>query len=214
MSTNHDTINELTKILDASDALFRKYGIRSVTMSDIAKSLGISKKTLYVHIKNKQDLVHRLVERFLIEDKEFCKAAMEQAPNALEGLLQMSLYAQQQLNRVNPSLLFDLQKYHRPTWEIFANFHDKFMLDLMEANLHQGVAEGWYRADLNVPLIARLHISLITLPAEGNLFPINEFPPSEVLRTFVQYHIYAIVSEKGRGQLANLMEKWLPARSV
>lgn len=204
--------DERTKILDASEALFRKYGIRSVTMLDIAKSLGMSKKTLYVYIKNKQDLVHQLIKRFLVEDEAFCRQAIEQASNALEALLQMSLYAQQQINKVNPSLLHDLQKYHRPTWDIFVNFHDKVMLELMENNLRRGVAEGWYREDLNVPLIARFHVNLMRLTTDAELFPLKQFTTLEILHTFMRYHLYAIVSDKGRAQAQEFMNKWLPTQ--
>lgn len=202
-------VEELKKILDASEALFTKYGIRSVTMSDIAKAMGISKKTLYVHIQNKQDLVHRLVQRFLIQDKDYCVKVMDEASNALEGLLRVNLYMQEQINQINPSLLFDLQKYHHPTWESFLAFYDNFMLEQVENNLRQGVEEGWYRSDLNVPLLARLHVKMMGLTADGDLFPPKQFAPAEVARVMIQYHIYAIVSPKGRAQLDELKKQWL-----
>lgn len=207
---DHYLVEELKKILDTSEALFMKYGIRSVTMADIAKTMGVSKKTLYVHIQNKQDLVHRLVQRFLIEDKDHCTKAMTEASNALEGLLRVSLYMQEQVNQTNPSLLFDLQKYYHPTWESFLAFYDTFMLEQVENNLRQGVEEGWYRSDLNVPLVARLHIRMMGLTTDSDLFPPKQFAPAEVARVMTQYHIYAIVSPKGRAQLDELKKEWLP----
>lgn len=206
-------MEELTKILDTSETLFTKYGIRSVTMADISKTMGISKKTLYVHIQNKQDLVHRLVRRFVIRDKNYCIQVLEEAPNALEGLLRVNLYMQEQINQINPSLLFDLQKYHRPTWELFIAFHETFMLEQVEQNLRQGVEEGWYRSDLNVPLVARLHVNMMGVTTDSDLFPPKQFAPSEVARVVIQYHIYAVVSPKGRAQLDELEKQWLPTPS-
>lgn len=206
-------VEELTKILDTSEALFTKYGIRSVTMSDISKTMGISKKTLYVHIQNKQDLVHRLVQRFVIRDKNYCIQVLGEAPNALEGLLRVNLYMQEQINQINPSLLFDLQKYHHPTWELFIAFHDTFMLELLEQNLRQGVKEGWYRSDLNVTLVARLHVNMMGLTTDSDLFPPKQFAPAEVARVLIQYHIHAIISPKGRAQLDELEKQWFPTSS-
>ena len=45
------------KILAGSEALFMKYGIRSVSMDDIARHLAVSKKTLYQHFADKDELV-------------------------------------------------------------------------------------------------------------------------------------------------------------
>ena len=87
-------LDELTKILEASEGLFRKYGVRSVTMADIARDLGMSKKTLYVHVENKRDLVQQIVQRHVQEDKKECLAIVNDAKNALEALLKMSVYAQ------------------------------------------------------------------------------------------------------------------------
>ncbi|MEM1220215.1 MAG: helix-turn-helix domain-containing protein, partial [Bacteroidota bacterium] len=44
-------------ILSRSKRLFLRYGIRSVTMDDISKEMGISKKTLYQYVDNKADLI-------------------------------------------------------------------------------------------------------------------------------------------------------------
>lgn len=201
--------DELTKILDASGSLFDKYGIRSVTMSDIAKELGMSKKTLYVHIKNKHDLVHRLMQRELVQDQWVISQILEEASNALDAMLRVGIYAQQQINKMNPSLLYDLKKYHRPSWEMFDDFHRNSVLEMIEHNLRQGVEEGWYRSDLNVSLVARVHISLMPLLSDPDFFPPEQFPTSDIHCDFMQYHLYAIVSEKGRSYIGDKLKEWL-----
>jgi AcrR family transcriptional regulator len=42
---------------DKIGQLFKKYGIKSITMDDIARELGMSKKTLYQLVSEKNELV-------------------------------------------------------------------------------------------------------------------------------------------------------------
>lgn len=204
-------MDELTKILEASDALFRKYGIRSVTMADIARSLGMSKKTLYVHIENKHDLVEKIMKRYIIQDEEACFAIKAEANNALEELLKISLYVQQQIKDVNPSLIFDLQKYHRPVWEMLDAFHREGVLRIVEENLQRGIEEGLYRKDLNAALMARLHVGLMSIVSDIDLFPLDQFPTHFLHKEFIKYHIYGIVSAKGKELLNNMLDSLDPA---
>ncbi|MFT5647205.1 MAG: AcrR family transcriptional regulator [Aureispira sp.] len=207
-------MDEITKILDASESLFRKYGIRSVTMTDIAKELGMSKKTLYVHIVNKQDLVSKVMKRYIIQDKKMCLLIEKEAKNALDALLKFSLYTQQQVNDMNPSILFDLQKYHRPVWEMLDDFNCKEVLTMVENNLNKGVKEGLYRDNLDVSLVSRLHISLMPILSNEELFPANDFPTHQLHREFMRYHIHGIVSDKGRKLLKTMLDSLDPKGEI
>ena len=207
-------MNEITKILDVSESLFRKYGIRSVTMTDIAKDLGMSKKTLYVHIENKHDLVSKVMQRYIVKDKEMCVLIQSKAKNALDELLKFSLYTQQQVDDINPSILFDLKKYHRPVWKMLDDFNRKEILMIVENNLNEGVKEGLYRENLDVSLVSRLHISLMPILSNEDLFPANDFPTHQLHREFMRYHIHGIVSEKGRKLLKKMLDSLDPRGEI
>lgn len=209
-----DHLDELTKILDASESLFKKYGIRSVTMTDIAKELGMSKKTLYVHIENKHDLVFKIVKRYIAKDKKICLLIQNEAENALDELLKISFHTQQTVEDINPSILFDLQKYYRPVWQMLDNFNRKEILEMVEHNLKKGVEEGLYRENLDVPLISRLHISLMPILADEDLFPQNDFPTRQLHREFMRYHVLGIVSEKGRKLLKKMLDSLDPKGEI
>lgn len=213
-NTRSLALDELTKILEAAEGLFLKYGVRSVTMADIARDLGMSKKTLYVHVENKRDLVQQILQKHIQEDKRQCLSIVKSAENALEALLKMSVYAQKHMNDINPSLLFDLKKYHRPVWELLDNFHRKEMLQMVINNLQEGVEEGLYRADLNVELIARIHVSLMLILSDVDFFPMEQFPLSVRHAEFTKYHIHAIVSDKGRVLLQELGDHIDPSKDI
>ena len=207
-------MDEITKILDTSHDLFRKYGIRSVTMNDIAQSLGMSKKTLYVHIENKRDLVSKMMQRYIQEDQKMCLEIQKGAVNALDELIKVSIYVQGQVKDINPALIFDLQKYHRPVWEMLDKFHRNDIAKMVEDNLRRGVSEGLYRKDLFVELISKLYVGLMPIVSDLDLFPTDKFPTHVLHKEFVKYHICGIVSESGKSLLSNLLNSLDPGHEI
>lgn len=207
-------MDELIKILDASEQLFRKYGIRSVTMTDIAKAMGMSKKTLYVYVENKHDLVSKIMKRYIVENQQICYNIQNIAENALDELLKVSLYVQRQIKEINPSLIFDLQKYHRPIWEMLDAFHRKDVLEMIENNLNRGVSEGLYRSDLQVSFISRIYVGLMPIMSDAELFPHNKFPTHALHKEFIKYHIHGIVSKKGEELLQQVLGSLDPTGDI
>lgn len=200
-------LNDLTNILDAADKLFRKYGIRSVTMTEIARELGISKKTLYVHIENKQDLVAKIVNNYISEEKQMCNDVVIDADNALDELLRISVYVQNQIKAMNPSIIYDLQKYYRSVWKLMDGFHRTYILNMAERNLQRGVEEGIYRADLDIKIIAKIYVGLFPILSDGETFSLEEYTTSKIYGEFMKYHIHGIVSAKGRAVLEEFMKE-------
>ena len=200
--------NELIKILDTSETLFKKYGLRSVTMTDLSQKLGVSKKTLYKYIENKHDLISKMMKRYIRQEQEACAQIMRDAKNALDQMLQISIYIQQQIKEVNPSMLYDLQKYHRPIWEMLEQFHQEYILGIAQQNLKRGVDEGIYRDDINIEIVARFHVSMIPIISDNDRFPLRVFATKDVHQEFIKYHINGIISEKGRTTLKNLIQEY------
>jgi AcrR family transcriptional regulator len=198
-------LEEITKILDAAELLFKKYGIRSVTMSDIARELGVSKKTLYVHIENKHDLIAKIMQRYIQEEQAMCQQVIQEADNALDELLRISIYVQHQIKDINPSMIYDLQKYHRPIWKLMDDFHQDYIMSTAESNLQRGVEEGIYRKDLNIQIMAKIYVSFIPILSDDQVFPLRKYPTSQIHKEFIKYHIYGIVSEKGSTLLKKLL---------
>ena len=191
-------MDELQKILETAESLFRKYGIRSVTMSDIARQLGMSKKTLYVHVENKNDLIMKIVAAYIGMEKDMCVNACANAKDALDEMMEISLQVQQNIQNMNPSLIFDLRKYHYPIWEHFEKFRIHFILNTMRNNLDRGKKEGLYRSELKPDIVSRIYISTIHVFTDDEMFPPDTYPRAELHQEMVMYHLNGIVSEKGR----------------
>lgn len=188
---------KLQELLAKASSLFMTYGIKSLTMNDISSRLGISKKTLYNYVSDKNDLVYKCIDMHVIENE--CKMAdvCQGAPNAIEELFAFSKFAGEQFSAIHPSIFFDLQKYHPEAWQHLNSFEEKTIVEVTKRNLLRGQKEGLFRMDFNVDLIAQIYLGMVQ-----NIF--NNTPKLLVGMSMVDYyknmfdyHIRGIASEEG-----------------
>ena len=190
-------MSEFDKILDVSENLIMKYGARSVTMSDISNELGMSKKTLYNYVINKDDLVYKMIVRFLDKDKQELVEEISSSSNALEEMMILSEHVKKNIQRVNPSLIFDLKKYHNKSFQYIQDFNKSFIYDRIHSNLQKGIEDKLYRSDMNIDIVTRIYFGLMPIFSDDVLFPLNEFNRQDLYQEMVNYHIYSIISDKG-----------------
>jgi TetR/AcrR family transcriptional regulator, cholesterol catabolism regulator len=184
------------KILAEAQRLFWKYGVRTITMDDIARRLAISKKTIYQHFTDKEDIVYQVVEHHLTyEQTEYCRLA-EQGLNPIQEMLMASDMMREHTDRVNPSLIIDVQRYFPKAWEAFLRHKEEYIIKDMMANLQRGVEQGLYRPDINVETMARLRMEEIQLGFDDRLWPHQK--DAYVIQDQLLHHfIRGVLSEKG-----------------
>ncbi len=187
---------ELKNILTKVRCLYMKYGIKSVTMDDIARELGISKKTLYQYVNDKNELVKLVVEMELNEKKsitEICRPEL----NAIEEIFELHKSVRQMLKDYNPSTEYDLRKYYPELYSRVMTIRRERIYSNILSNLSKGKAEGLYRPELNDELIAKLQLSRVESAFDDKIFTQDELlSPKFFLEMFV-YHIRGIANEKG-----------------
>ena len=179
-------------------SLFMRYGIRSVTMDDIARELCISKKTLYQHFNDKDDLVKQVVDSFIVkQEKDIC-GLCTQDMNAIDILLEISKYLTKRMNEINLSVNYDLQKYHPESWAVIEQYRETHMLENIKQNIKNGIEQGLYRDDFNIDIIAQSYI-LRYNPDDNiqNWIKNSSFSFEEVFQTLFIYHIRGIANKKG-----------------
>jgi AcrR family transcriptional regulator len=187
--------------------LYRQYGIRSVTMYDVVRELGISKKTLYQHFKDKTDLVLAVMEYdFEAKSKEYQKCFNDQV-NAVEELISYSLMQLKIIMDHKPTLIYDLKKYYPSVFNHFNKLKREHMYNGLVKNLKRGKEEGLYRADLNTEMIARLNLMRVEGMLNTKIFKQEEILSSEFFKEMIKYHAYGIVSDKGRKILESNIDK-------
>ena len=165
----NETIKE--KILSESEKLLWKYGVRTITMDDIARRLGISKKTIYQHFSDKEDIVFQVVNYHLTNEMCEVDKLMGVAGNPVEEMLLVSDMMRRRADAVNPSLLVDVQRYYPKAWGAFLEHKENRIIKDIKASLQRGVDQGLYRADINLETMARLRVELIQLGFDDRIFP-------------------------------------------
>ncbi|HYK77367.1 MAG TPA: TetR/AcrR family transcriptional regulator [Daejeonella sp.] len=184
-------------IITESDNLFCQYGIKSVTMADIASKLGISKKTIYQHFKDKNALVVEILRNKLSDQGCKMHENASQSANAVHELLSAVTLTRALLSKMNPTLFYDLQKYHPLAWKEFRIFREKALYEVIFENLKRGVQEGHYRPEINLPILTRMRIEQIDMIFNQVVYPVSEFNLSQVITEITEHFLYGICTPQG-----------------
>ena len=166
-------------------------------MDDIAHELGISKKTIYQHFDDKEDLVNQVTLLVLKERQTEFDQISEEADNAIEELSKMSRCIRKEFTEMNPSLMFDIQKYHPQAWGHFMAHEKEVIEDSIIRNLQQGVEQGYFRSEVDVAVLAKLRVQQIHMSFDGKLFPQKEFDFTEVQMQMFDHYVHGLLTEDG-----------------
>ncbi len=205
-------MDEKTKfITEKVCQLFQTYGIKSITMDDIARELGFSKKTLYQYFNDKSDLVKAVVEmEFSKKDAEI-EEAMKNQSNAIEAVFGYYRIQMGMLKDHKPSFMFDLRKYYKAVFEeLRKRKHEKIIKTMLD-NIKRGKKEGLYRNRINEDFISRLHLVRIECIMDSGIFSMEDILSADFFTEFFKYHMYGIVSGKGRKFLNDNFERLFEA---
>jgi DNA-binding XRE family transcriptional regulator len=188
---------ELKNILLKVRELYTKYGIKSITMDDVATELGISKKTLYQYITDKDDLVGKFIDNEIeLRQEEICKCFKTHF-NAIEELFEISVFMNKLMKNQNPATEHDLKKYYPHHFNKMVGTRRERIFNYILLNLKKGKEEGLYRTDLNEEIIAKLYLSRIESIHINDLFTVEEFTSAKLFMELLMYHVRGIATEKG-----------------
>jgi len=187
--------------------LYKKYGIKSITMDDVAHELGISKKTLYEYFSDKQHLVNAVVEQEVIYNDLRLQEQKNNSENALQEMFKIFRFHLQMLKEYNPSLEFDLKKYYPESYFRLKRIKRAKILETTLNNLIKGKQEGFYRKELNEEIITKLNVLRIESLYESDLFSQEELYSHEFSKEMFLYHLHGILTPKGMEYLNNNLEQ-------
>lgn len=194
------------RILETASRMFRTYGIKSVTMFDIARECGVSKKTVYEHFRDKEELVQDGVRFLLNRHKLHLEDFRQQSANAIEELLKEVEYMEQLGNSINPVMLFEMQKYLPDIWKEVETFKQGQLLQAIIANLERGMKEGVYRNDLKLNIMAYMRMQQLDMAFEPPKFPAAQFNMHEVIKEITTHFILGVTTMKGRKLAAEYLQ--------
>ena len=185
------------RILLGAQELFFQYGIKSITMDDIAKHLAVSKKTIYQFFADKNQLVVTLLEESIKQDECQFKEITEKSENVIEEVVNLMKHMSSMFSKVNPNIFYDLQKYHPDAWQKFIIFKEEGLAKMVEDAIKRGIKEGFVRTDVNAKILARLRIEEIQMGLSPIIFPPDKFKILEVQVAMLDHFLLGICTLKG-----------------
>ena len=195
------------KIVEKATDLFLTLGFKSVTMDDIANEMGISKKTIYQHFNNKNELVEATtLNMFNIIScgiDEICLLGK----NPIEELYEIKNFVLKLLKDEKTSPIFQLQKYFPETYQKLHEREYCKMEACVKQNLERGVSLGVYRSDLPIDFTTRIYYSCVHALKNNDVFPDETYSLRALEGLYLEYHIRAIASAKGLQILEEILTK-------
>ena len=184
------------RIIQVAEEMFMRYGIRSITMDEIAKELSISKKTIYQHFKDKDDIVLQVGKKVFADEQTQITKCEATAENVIHELFLMSQSVREHIANANPSVLYDLQKYYPEAWQEYQQFK-QFCLHKILSVLQRGIDKGYFWDDMHPEIMARLRTEEIELVFNQAIFPRERFDAKEVQMQLLEHFIRGILTHKG-----------------
>jgi AcrR family transcriptional regulator len=194
-------------IINTSSELFLNLGFKSVTMDDIANALGISKKTIYVHFPNKTQLVEAVTFHLFDTICEGIDDICNRAPNPIEELYSIKLYVMHHLKNEKASPQYQLKKYYPQIHAELKLKQFEKMHSSVEDSLKHGIETGVFRNTIDVDFISRMYFTGMTGIKDNMFFPPDLYQMEYLMESYLEYHLRAIVTDKGMAILNNFINK-------
>ena len=176
-------------------------------MDDIARELGISKKTLYQHFETKNDLIKSVAEYNLANDVLMVARIQATAKDAIDEMFLVANHVIEEISSIqSPTLIYDLQKYHPEMWQLFEHFQNQQIANHIKHNIERGVNEGLYRAEINATIISKIYAGSSLCVIDEKMFPQKEFDKIKLFKEFFVYHIRGVATAKGLKLLEKRLE--------
>jgi AcrR family transcriptional regulator len=199
------------RIEDQARELFMRFGIRSISMDDIAGAVGMSKKTIYASFADKDALVEAVISRHLSESEELIRKLVSESANAVDEILMTMRLFESQFRNLNPIVVHDLRKFHPEAYRLIETHKRQFALHTIQANMERGIREGVFRADMNVEIMSRFQLESMMLAFDTQLFPSDRFNLGDVSLEIHRHYLFGMCTPYGQTMVLNHhMNKDLP----
>ena len=201
----NSNVNKEDRIVAAASTLFWKFGIRSVTMDNVARECGVSKKTLYQYFMDKAQLVDTVVRKMAAHHQAQLTEIEQAGKNVIEEVCSEFKIYVSALFSIHAAFFYDLEKTFCYSWNVLIGLNSEYSYPFVINNLEKGIIKGYYRADLNIAATAANRIAQLKILFTRN---IHDADTKNLLNDPDQvnlFYLHAITNTEGK----KLMEKVL-----
>lgn len=185
------------RIKEKARDLFMKFGLRSVSMDDIASSMGMSKKTIYQYYADKDELIEAVISEELHHNQTTCELDSKSSLNAVHEIFLAIEMIVELFSTMNPSLIYDMQKYHPKAFLKFQLHKNEYLYNTIRNNIERGILEGLYRQDINLDIMARFRVECIMLAFNPDFHTKLKYNLAEIEEEFIIHFLFGLASPKG-----------------
>jgi AcrR family transcriptional regulator len=186
------------RILELAGEQFTRFGVRTVTMEDIARLAGISKKTIYQEFKDKKDLVKEAFKLILEKDKEQLQFIVDSEDRVIEHLVKSSQTMRERLEHMNPIAILEVQKYFPEAWAEFESFKEDFVLKDLFNVIERGKSLGYFRPEIDSMILARLRVNQVSSVFDSGMQGRTGLEVLNMQLELMDHFLHGIFTEKGR----------------
>ena len=185
------------RIRGKAEYLFFTFGLKSVSMDDIARESGVSKKTIYQHFIDKASMVRAIVSAVVERQNKQLKGCMEASGNAVEEMIMIARGQADLVLKLKPVVIYDLKKYFPDSWQLLRRYKEQDLKAACIRNLKAGVAEGVYREDLDLDAVCEFGLVQFSTFFDPENYPDRQKIQNMVC-TVTELFLYGIGSREGQ----------------
>ena len=194
------------RILEEATKLFFKYGIRNVTMDEIAVSIGISKRTLYEIFKDKTELIETCLKFLAKKQDERSQEVLSKSSNVIEAIIISMKDGIKAINMINPVFFYDIRKYYPKIWNTIHEENQQKNYNHTYTQLRKGVNEGLFRRDFDIEIVSRLFHEQINLISDDTIFPPEQYKYTDLFTNLMINFVRGISTKKGIDLVDQMLE--------
>jgi AcrR family transcriptional regulator len=163
------------KIAEKAGELFLKYGIKSVTMDDIAAHLGIAKKTIYKFFENKSALVENFIVNEVTINRDSFNLLASTNNDPVVKLFFAMVNAEKFYLKLNPSVIYTLERDYPQSYLILKQHKDEFLFKAIKHSMEQGIQHHLFQNDFNVDSMSGFFLESLTIIPGNSFFNSKQF---------------------------------------
>ena len=205
MSTETQSLALEQRIITGAEELFSRYGLKSVTMDDIARHVGMSKKTIYQAFEDKNKIIIAVVNNEMQQQQNCFAQFRDSAKDPVHEIVMIMQFIGKTFCRFNPNLFYDMQKYHPEAWKLFREFKETCALESIINNIERGKEAGLYRKSVNSRILTLMRLEQVEIAMDPRVFPPDRFAISDVQVQVLEHFLHGICTLRGH----RLVNKYL-----
>ena len=185
------------RIIEQAVEMYFHSGIKAVTMNDISRNAGISKRTIYEVFHDKDDLLRHCL-RFIDDsyDKQ-CDQLVRDSDNTIQIVFGLMKIGANAIRQINPLFLDDLKRFHNKVWKDVYKINTEKQKTQIMTILKKGINQGFFRKEIDIEILTLALMQQLNMISDKRVFPEHIFSPVDVFENVVIVFFRGISTAKG-----------------